>query len=170
MLNFQLPLPDLTFDQVNLTKTMDRIIGQVLRESTREWLRVLLSDVNVPVETGMARATLIPIGEYLHNVGGLIFAPTRNPYFHATEGTIASIESGIDRQQFQIVDTAIGSWVYSVQWDPHVKHYWVEGYYENVGNTSTPGPEALDKAEEAFFGHFYPTLDRRFPPLEGYIS
>jgi len=144
---------------------MDKIIGQVLRESTREWLRVLLS--HVPVETGMARATLIPIGQYLNNVGGLLFTPTRKPYYSNLEGGIQDIGLGLERQEFKIVDTAIGSWKYTVFWDSGTHHYWENEFYRG---DALPGEAAEIEAEGVFFLYFFQTIDRRLPPLGPFLS
>ncbi|MBF84042.1 MAG: hypothetical protein CL489_06140 [Acidobacteria bacterium] len=107
----------------------------------------------------MARATLIPLGEYLNNVGGLSFSATRRPYYSKLEGGVQSIDLGIDYTEFEIDDDALDGTLKLI-WNPHTIHYWVAGYYK--GN-ATPGPELLDNAESVFEEAFQTRMDKRLP-------
>lgn len=167
MLSFEADFPALTFDKKFYGKTFNRIMGEILRESVRVFLRTLLA--HVPVETGMARATLIPIGQYLHNVGGLIFSPIRDPYFHKDEGGVISKDLGISRQSFQVVDDNMTNFVYSAYWDSGTTHYFIQGYYNNQPK-SLPGWVAIPLAEQAMIQFFNKTVLRRIPDLGDYIN
>lgn len=164
MMSFDFSLPELTFNEINFTKTMNRVIGEVIRESARQWMRAILA--HIPVETGMARATMIPLGEYLNNVGGLAFGPKRQPYYSKLEQGIQDMGFGIEKTSFTLIDDA-PDFRYYFEWSTNVKHYWISEFYK--GNYK-PGELALLEGEEAFFAHFNTTIIRRLPKLEDFLD
>lgn len=141
-------------------------MGQVFRESARHWLRTIL-ETNVPVETGMAKATLLPVGRYLRNVGNLQINPRRKPYYHHTEGVVASPSSGIEKSSFFFEDDKTNplAFIYTFEWTTSVLHYWVSGYYRQ----GVPGEVHLEKAKDAFDNFLSTTLNRRIPHFAEFI-
>ena len=59
----------------NFTKTLDRVVGQVLRQAIRAWLKAVLNSINsrdaytlgdsFPIKTGEAKGSLMPLGRAL---------------------------------------------------------------------------------------------------------
>lgn len=156
----------LNLDLPRYHKTLDRIMGQVIREAAREWLRAVI--INVPVETGMAKATLIPLGRFLRNVGGLGINPSRKPYFSRLEGVTQEIDAGLVKQDFEIQDDKSSplSFVYSFEWSTSVLHYWLAQYYK--GN-ALPGEEAIEEGAIAFQEHLVSTIVNRLPHFADFI-
>ena len=151
-------------DLTKYTKTLDRIMGQILRESARVWLRTIITG-GVPVETGMAKATLVPLGRFLNNVGGLAINPSRRPYYSKLEGTVASPSAGEEKSEFNLkMDD--GTFIYEFSWSTEVLHYWLSQFY---GGKATPGEELLDRADEAFYVNFFNTVGQRLPDVIEYI-
>lgn len=164
MPRFTAPLKHLLLDKVNYTKTLNRVMGQIIRESTREGLRYIIEQV--PVETGDARSTLVPIAEYLNNVRGLIFAPQRDPYFNYAEQEVISPAAGMARQSFDIIDDNLGEFYYEVSWSPNTVHYWTVGFYKGQ---ATPGWELLREFEIIVPRETGRRLRTRLPNIAEYL-
>lgn len=156
-------LSPLRLDDREMTKTFDKILGQIIRESARQWLRTWLS-LGVPVETGMAKATLQPLGRFLRvrvNVRA-----RRKPYFSKLEGTQQSPASGETAQDFKITDDKSNprSFMYGFEWSTSVLHYMLREFYRGA---AVPGEDAIEEALKAFENHLVTTIERRLPiPLE----
>lgn len=169
MFKFTSHLDFLQFDKLSYTKTLDRVLGQIIREAAREWLRAWLS-LGVPVETGMAKSSLLPLGRYLKNVGGLGFTPTRKPYKNSSEvGGFVSPEAGEAYSQFVIMDdkTSPKEFLYWFEWSTEVLHYY---FNERYRGDSPSGQEALDYAEEAFTEYINEAIARRLPNAAEFIG
>lgn len=163
MLSFNAQL-DLVFEDVNFTKTMDRVLGQIFRESVRDWLRELL--LHVPVETGMAKAALQPLGRFLRVAVDI--KPTRAPYYSKLEGMMQNIQSGTEMQMFELVDNKTNpmTLVYSFTFILDIWHYWHRRYYNGK---HLPGEDAWQLAEAAFYQAFMDRAARRLPGLDGFL-
>lgn len=168
-MKFVINLPELKLDWLSFTKTLDRTMSQIIRESAREWLRTILV-IGVPVETGMAKAALVPLGRFLKSVAGLGITPRRKPYYSKIEEGVQSIALGEARgQSFTIQDDKSHplSFVYMFEWTPEVVHwYWKEFY----NGSSMSGEEALDQADFAFLTYYEAAVARRLPDLVEYIT
>lgn len=143
-------------------------MGQIVREAAREWLRTMLEQGVAPVETGMAKAALVPVGRILRNVGGLGISPTRKPYFSKLEGGTQDIGFGESKTSVTIRDDKSNplTFVYEFEWTTEVLHYWLRQYYNGP---AIPGEDALPQAEDAFLQHVNATLARRLPHFADFI-
>ena len=156
----------LNLDLPRYNKTLDRVMGQIVREAAREWLRTIL-EKNIPVETGMAKAALVPVGRFLNRVGGLDISPTRQPYKSKLEGGTVSIAFGIAKSSFVLDDDKSTplSFVYNFEWSTSVLHYWLQQFYKQ----GTPGEAHLPDAEEAFHAYVAEAIERRIPHYADFI-
>ena len=175
MFEFKESLNLLDFDIKSYTKTLDRVAGQVFRESIREWLRVLLVYYEIPVETGMAKATLLPVSRWLGNIDfSNVIIPQRDDYWHVIENSMANIPEGEKKSTFTLIDDKNHplNFIYQFNWEEYVLHFWVEKYYSNEGNKYPTdwGEYLLKKAREAFFEFFYETFPRRIPEIAPYLK
>lgn len=160
--DFNRGLDLLEVPEIRLTKTLDTVLGEIIREAARRWLRKFI--LHVPAETGMARGTLRPLGQFLRLA--VPIRPTRKPYYSKLEGGIQSIESGEAANDFTITDT---NFVYEFQWSTSILHY----YYSKFYNGSAPSGEEVrdDIAEPAFRNYINATLAKRTAKsLEGLIQ
>lgn len=144
------------------TRTLDRILGQTIREAARQWLRTIVP--LVPVETGMAKATLQPLGELLRVA--VPVSPVRKPYYSKLEKGFQSPGTGrLKGKEFELQST---DFQYSFIWSTKVLHYWLSQYYR--GN-AIPGEEAIQLGEQAFLQKVQQNLETRIPKiLEGLID
>ena len=166
VLDFSHSFKPIELDLPRYNKTLDRVLGQIIREAAREWLRYIILQ-NVPVDTGMAKSTLVPLGRFLNNVGGLGFTPKRKPYFNFDEGEI-SPEAGERKSEFFLRDDKSTplSFIYEFEWSTDVLHYWLQEFY----NGTPPGSAHLPGAENAFFAHIEETIDSRLPHYADYLK
>ena len=143
-------------------------MGQLFRESAREWLRAWLK-LGIPVETGMAKASLVPLGRFLHGVGGLKIEPNRKPYYSKLERGVQSPELGEHKSYFDIQDDKSNPmrFVYLFEWYTETKHYFLSRYYKGQ---FVSGQAAITIAEQAFMNHFNSTLSRRLPKLDDFLK
>lgn len=160
MLYFESSLSTLHVPRERLTKTLDRILGQIIREAAREWLRALV--VEVPVQTGMAKGALQPLGRFLRVA--VPIRPIRKPYYSHLEGGEQTISFGAEKTEFVIKDDKSngGSFIYEFSWSTDVLHYWLSQYYRGK---ALPGDIAIQKADDAFLQHVQSTIDRRLPAI-----
>jgi hypothetical protein len=105
--------------------TLDRILGQIIREAAREWLRAVLMSVpargGFPVVTGAAKSTLVPLGRVLR-----VAVPV-NPV-----GKRDRRELGESSQSFKIIDDKIRGnkrYEYSFEWSTDLLHYYINEFY-----------------------------------------
>jgi hypothetical protein len=156
------------FDAEGLSKTLEKRLGQILRQSAREWLRTMI--VYVPVETGMAKSALAPLGAFLRVA--VPIEPIRKPYIKRKPPTYGgkpiSMPQGRYRSKFTIIDdkTAPGTYQYVFEWSTTVLHYYLAHYYKGYG---LPGEFAIHEANMAFWTHFETQIVRAMPDIQKFI-
>lgn len=150
MLNFSSSLPIMNLDVARYTKTLDRVMGQIIREAAREWLRAVI--VNVPVETGSAKSTLQPLGRLLRRVAVPI-----NPTKSASD-----YEHRWGASDFNIFDK---NFEYSFEWSSDLLHYYLNEFFPIATVASAPW-HSLDAGEQAFLSYVDWALQNRLPDIE----
>lgn len=153
------PISPIGFEERRMRKTFDKIFSQIFRASIAKWLRAVLAN-NVPVQTGMAKAALMPIGRFLKVA--IPIKPTRKPYFSQLEGGIQSIPFGVQKSTFRIEDDKSHPlrFIYVFEWQTDVLHFWLQKFYKGG---HIPGEISIVLAEKAFEEHISVTVDRRLP-------
>lgn len=160
MLEYEVSFKSLNFDQVKLTKTLDRILGQIIREAAREWLRAILKSVpsrgGFPVWSGAAKSTLVPLGRFLNNVAGLNVSPVPKAPDRRS--------LGLDSQSFTFTDDRNngGSFEYSFEWSTDLLHYYINEFYGLIPSAPWHTQEAGQRAFEAYV---LDALERRAPDI-----
>lgn len=168
---FSLPrnLDLLSFDLKSYTKTLERNVGQVFRQAIREWTKTFFVNGAVPVETGMAKASFVPLGRFLNNVGNMTVNPVREPYYSHTEEGIQSIHLGESKQIFRIVDdrSAPGKYEFIFEWDTSTIHWFEPDHYDGKFMN---GKQIVELAEQNFDNYFDLTILQRVPEVSPYIE
>lgn len=161
MLKFETePITPIGFEDRRMLKTFDKIFSEIFRAALAKWLRAVLSN-NVPVQTGMAKAALRPIGRVLKVA--IPIKPTRKPYFSALEGGMQSIPFGTQKSTtFHIEDDESHPlrFIYVFEWQTDVLHFWLQKFYTGA---HIPGEISIKIAEKAFDEHISIMVERRLP-------
>lgn len=156
-------LPKVVFDQDKYTATLNKRIGGVFREAVRTYFRVLLQS-GIPVETGMAKAAIVPIAQEFGRIGGLTITPVRDSYFSALEGTVQNVHSGLQKAEYHIIDNKNNdkAFFFELVFDPGVIHFWNKNYYNGAVN----GEERMDYASRFFIAYVKTSFLRDRPDLD----
>jgi len=160
VLRFGKGLQAVQMNRVDVSRRTDRILGQTIREAARKWLRAWLAE-GVPVETGMAKGTLRPLGRFLRV--SVNIRPIRKPYYSHLEETIQDVGAGEAKSEFEIKDDKSdpGSFIYEFQWSTTVLHYMEHEFYNGAAMV---GRDALNNpATDAFFAQVDRAIERRLP-------
>lgn len=157
-------LPELNFDEISYKKTLDKKLGVIIREAARLWLREIIT--HIPVETGMAKATLQPLGRFLRVAVDV--RPKRKPYYSDLEGTVQFDGAGRLRQKFILTDDKSNplNFIYEFEWSTSVLHYWLEEFYRGA---ALSGPEAIDAADSVFITYLRTEVNKRIPDLSEFV-
>jgi hypothetical protein len=160
MLEFRTSLPLINIDVKRYTKTLDRTMGQIIRESAREWLRAILVSVagDFPVWSGAAKSTLIPLGRFLGQVKGL----EANPVQKAPDRR----DLGENSQDFYISSKDFN---YEFFWSTSLLHYYTNEFYHVPIPHISPW-HTLDAGEDAWLKYVEDALNRRLPNLSNFID
>lgn len=162
---------EILFDSKLLNKTVDRVMGQILREAAREWLRAILVSVpsrgGFPVLTGAAKSTLVPLGRFLRQVKGLEVRPTsdgKHPYKDRRAEGEAS-------QEFQLTNVpregrSNPDGVYNFGWANDILHYYINEYWGVIPS----GPwHTLEAGKAAWDAYVEEALNRRLPDIAEWV-
>lgn len=146
----------LKIDHDKALKKVQTILGQVFRQAARAWLRYII--VNVPVQTGMAKGALAPLGRFLRVA--VPISPTRKPYKHKLEGgVLATPQAGADKSEF---DFAYDGLTAEFTWSTDVLHYWLSKYYSGK---AIPGDQLLQLSDIVFEMYVTDNLPKRLAPV-----
>jgi len=165
VLEIQGGLQFLDFDHISFTKTLDRVLGQIIREAAREWLRAVLTAVpargGFPVLTGAAKSTLVPLGRFLKNVGGLKVTPV------ARKGRSTVIDKRAEGEASQSFTLESKNFNYTFEWSTDLLHYYINEYF---GFIPFAPWNTLEAGQEAFVAFVEEAIDRRLPNISDYIE
>ncbi len=150
------------FDEVDYTKTLDRIMGQIIREAARQWLRTVLISVpargGFPVLTGAAKSTLAPLGRILR-----VAVPVKPVARDGRRVIIDRREEGESSQEFEIED----KWPdYTFRWSTDLLHYYINEFYGVIPHAPWG---SVEYGERAFLAYTEEALNRRLPNVADYI-
>lgn len=158
MLQFKRHLPKLVLDKNAFLDKVDNFMNDTLAEGVRVWLRRFLAE-GIPVETGMAKANLIPIGRFLHIA--IPINPTRRSYYNKREQSDMTVEAGQQKSKFLFIADK-KNLEYSFEWETETLHYFLRRYYNGA---ATPGEFAIEIAGEAFDTYVLNQLAEKFPDM-----
>jgi hypothetical protein len=144
------------------TKTLDKIMGQIMREAAREWLRAVLTSVNgdFPVWSGAAKSTLVPLGRFLGKVNSYLRV---NPKAEARQDRRAEGE-----QKSEYVLTSSG-FDYIFAWSTTLRHFETNEDNEIPFIKSSPW-HSLEAGRDAYEAYIKVALRKRLPKIADYIE
>lgn len=157
MLKFEGGFEAFRLDEKAITKTTKKQLNIALRQATREWLRHWISNNLPPVDTGMARASFKPLGQFLRVAVPIKIK--RKPYYSKLEGGVQSPELGIEKQSFSFTDD---NDIYEFTWTTETLHYFLAQYYNGP---APPGDAFIEEAAQKFVEYLMENLPKRVPNL-----
>lgn len=159
MMTFESSLPIMSLDVKRHTKTLDRVMGQIIREAAREWLRAILTSVNgsFPVLTGAAKSTLKPLGRFLRVAVPVTPQPDKNGRWRGDRRSLGEASSS-----FEIIDR---NFEYSFTWSTDLLHYYLNEFFDIATVSSSPW-HSLEAGERAFLDYVDKALATRVPDIE----
>lgn len=162
---------EILFDAKLLNRTIDRVMGQIIREAAREWLRAILKSVpsrgGFPVLTGASKSTLVPLGRFLKQVKGLEVTPVydgKHPFQDRRAEGEASQEFQITKVPREGRDHPDGH--YNFAWANDVLHYYINEFFPII--KSAPW-HTLEAGQAAFEASIEEAISRRLPNIADYI-
>lgn len=146
-------IPELDFDDDDFLKELNEFFGELHMVASEEVLMHIIK--HVPVETGMAKASLRPIAEVFGV--SVPIDPIRNPYYSKLEERVQSIPSGEASPTFQVLSHFNNgvSLAFSTEFSPGMLHYWDSRYYSG----SLPSGEVLIATAETIYESAIDTLN-----------
>lgn len=173
MLSFRRTLDVPKFELSRYSKSLHKAISEILRKAATEWLRFLIT--HVPVETGMAKAALQPLANYLKTVHFDIRSEAwRSPYRSKRKpplGYLVSIEEGIRKTDHYVKDDkrARDDHIFSFFWSTKIVHFWVEEYYHTRFDRPA-GEELLAEAKKIFVAEMNTRLQTELPKYARFLK
>jgi hypothetical protein len=153
------------FDKVSYTKTLDRVLGQIIREAARQWLKAVLTSVpergGFPVLTGAAKSTLVPLGRVLR-----VAVPVRPVPAKGRNVVVDRRADGIQSQQFTLTSK---NFEYEFSWSTDLLHYYLNETFPMLQVKYTPW-ESVKQGNAAFITFLEAAIQRRLPNVADYIE
>ena len=160
MLSYKLELNILHFDEKGYKKRVDEVIRIVIKEAMRRWLRKALKIV--PSWSGMSRASLRPLGQYLH-----VAVP-----IDVVEGAPDRIAQGVAKAVTDFLKVSGGR--YTFKMGTKVKHFKINDAYDATQwgfRLKNPGPYGIFETMEGDTkSYIIVELTRRLPSMVQYIK
>lgn len=159
MFDFSTNLPRIRLVNPNISKRTDVILGGIIRQAAREWLRAVLKSVpargGFPVVTGGAISTLKPLGRLLRVAVNNTPRPDTHGRFRGDRRAL-----GENSQQFEI--DASGP-EYAFSWSTDLLHYYINEFYGFVPNAPW---DTMSAGRDAFIAYVDKALKTRIPNIE----
>ncbi len=157
MFKVQVKISKFSFDTVKFNKTLRERLNVQVRNAAREFVRAAI--VNIPVDTGEARGTFLPLGRFL-NIAVPINGdpePDKNP----TTG------AGPDKQLlFTFPSNQYGVY-FQIDWQ--LFHFWFNEFFETRSNHYKPW-DSIEAGREAFLEYMRTVAPLRLPKLKDFIT
>lgn len=167
MIEFKNAFFFLELESFRYTKTLDLKCGQIIREGAREWLRAVIK--RVPVQTGAARSTLIPLSRVL-----------REPFAVTPVRKWDRRALGESKNTFTVKDDRTNpmSFVYEFSWSSDLVWYEINEYQKAIFGHRGVNPypvasapwHSLEAGRDAFFRHINTTMQHRLPKFVDFFG
>jgi hypothetical protein len=146
------------------TKTLEDVLETQIRQAARAWLREVIT--HVPVYTGMARGSLIPLGQFLR----VAIPINRNPSADEHGYSWRSQAQGISLGHFSFTRTKT---TIQFHFSTSVPHFIINELFD-VSDTIhliEPTPwHSFEFGKDAFFNYLNSNLPQKLPKLSKYIE
>ena len=166
MIRFTGRLYRMNFDVTGYKKTYDEAMKVQIRQAARAWLRAVIP--KVPVYTGMARGSLVPLGRFLR-----VAIPIRmNPNAVKRVRPGYSQQAGEALGAFTFGDNQNG--VYTFSYNTQVLHFYLNDTFDTKGagmvNLIHETPwNATAAGEQAFKDYINNILPDRLPRIIDFV-
>jgi hypothetical protein len=154
MFQFSGGFPKIDIHIDKFKKTLDQKLKTEIRNGAREWLRATYQ--RVPVYTGTARGTLVPVGKLLRvavPISPIAKRKGKGPSFGATQSAF----------DFTFTETT-----YSFTFDQNLFYYKLNDLYPNKIIKSAPW-YSFDAGAQAFQRYYRQSIKNKLPQLKDYV-
>lgn len=149
-------LTELRFDRERFSQAFKEAIARQVRQGMRDFLRATM--FRVPVYTGMARASLRPLGAFLRVAIPIAPIAVRKGY---------SIAEGERQGAFAVRSD---KWTYSITLSISVLHYFMNEFFHSDLPLTHPTPwGSTTEGEAAFRRYMQANLRKRLPLIKDFI-
>lgn len=157
MIKLKLTMTAPKFEAGKYTLALERELFVQMKQAARAFLEAAI--VHVPIDTGQARGTFLPLGRFLNRVvpiEGNTPKPNKNPETGA---------SNKNKQVFQFVADAKGQYF---EIDSKLFYFWFNDFYTNELR-GTPW-KSLEEGRKAFLLYMKNVAPSRLPRLKHFIT
>jgi hypothetical protein len=168
MLKTKLVLKEIMFDDKKFRRELESQITQVLQEAVYMWIQAVVP--NVPVYTGMARASLKPLAAWLLSKGfdaDVPINPKRNDNW-ARSRLAEGPSFGKGSKFLTVRSNQYGAFQYVFDWYTLVPH-WLFLETDSHPNVASAPWHALDAGFVAMDNYIDTNLRDRIPQIHDYI-
>lgn len=160
----KLALKGLKINRQKYLKTVNDQLDIAVRKAAAAWLRAVLT--RVPIYTGEARGSLVPLGQFLHVAIDTAITQNAIEHGHISRETKGESEG---RFKFEHLKTLI-----RFTFETKVLHYILNEKFDMnppIHLTHLPRPwDSMTVGKEAFFEYLKGDLPRRIPRLGDYFE
>lgn len=160
----KLQLKGLKLNKEKYLKTLNDQLDVAVRQAARAWLKAVLT--RVPSYTGMARGSLLPLGQFLHVAVPTSLSP--NAKAHGHKSRVAEGQS-LGHFKFEHLKTVV-----NFIFETEVLHFILNDKFDMnppIHLTHLPRPwDSMTVGKEAFFAFLKEDLPNRIPKLGSYVE
>jgi hypothetical protein len=151
------------FDKQGYTEALGKAVQVQIRQAAREWLRAVI--LKVPVYTGMAKGSLLPLGRYLRVAIPIVPDPIAQKRFG---------RGPQDGESLGLFDfKQINQYVWQFQYATEVQHYLINEFTIGLGSPPLRNPtpwHSFEAGKEAWDQYLQENLKSKIPKISSYIS
>lgn len=167
MLKIQFKAPKFMWNSGKFNSVLHAQLRVQIRQAAREFVRAAV--VNIPIDTGQARGTFLPIGRFL-NVSVPISGNT--PLKNKNPETGADYQEGDPKSNYgeprKLIFTFPGNqYGEYFQIDVQLFYFWFNDFFSNKYG----GPwDSIEEGRKAFIEYMRTTAVKRLPKLKDFIE
>lgn len=162
MINIKLQLVKVRLDAGAYTDALKKKLQIQMRQAAREF--VLAAIVKVPIDTGQARGTFLPLGRFL-KVTIPISGAQPTGLGGATEKSQRT-GAGLLRQKLFQFESETGAEIFEI--DPQLFYFWFNDMEAN-GFAGTPW-KSLEEGKKAFLRYMRDVAPKRLPRIKDFVK
>jgi hypothetical protein len=159
---FEFKLRLLKINKRGYTEALQKAVDTQVRQAAREWLRTVM--IHVPVYSGQAAASLVPLGRHLH------VAIPIHPDPVARRRYPGGISIGESQGTFSFSSEG---WVSTFTFSTEVPHYLINEFNAGLGSPPLRHPTpwaSMEHGRNAFMAYLQENLKSRIPKITDYIT
>lgn len=160
-MSFKIKVKIIKFNERGYSNALQAAIDNVIKDAAREWLREVI--LHVPVYTGMAKASLLPLGRFLN------VAIPINPIATRKYGDVATGEL----MGFFDFESDTQSRVSRFIFKTDVAHYLINEFTDGLGSPPLTHPtpwHSFAAGKSAFQKYLRANLKKQVPRVSQYLT